>query len=89
MTVTNLYTFTVSAPTINSNLMPLTLITSPANGAINVPNQPMFTWQGPTNWPVTTANTYFYNYDSSFFQFPDPLPASQTVWPDPTPLPTA
>jgi len=86
-TVTNLYTFTVSAPTINSNLMPLTLITSPANGAINVPNQPMFTWQGPTSWPVTTANTYFYNYDFSFFQFPDPLPASQTVWPDPTPLP--
>jgi len=86
-TATNLYTFTVSAPTINSNLMPLTLITSPANGAINVPNQPMFTWQGPTSWPVTTANTYFYNYDFSFFQFPDPLPASETVWPDPTPLP--
>jgi uncharacterized repeat protein (TIGR03803 family) len=84
---TNFYKFTVSAPTINSNLMPLTLITSPANGAINVPNQPTFTWQGPTSWPVTTANTYFYNYDFSFFQFPAPLPASQTVWPDPTPLP--
>ena len=84
---TNFYTFTVSAPTINSNVMPLTLITFPANGTINVPNQPTFTWQGPTSWPVTTANTYFYNYDFSFFQFPAPIPASQTVWPDPTPLP--
>jgi len=86
-TATNLYTFTVSAPTINSNVMPLTLITSPANGEINVPNQPTFTWQGPTSWPVTTANTYFYNYDFSFFQFPAPIPASQTVWTDPTSLP--
>ena len=86
-TTTNHYTFTVSAPTINSNLMPATIITSPTAGAINVPNQPAFTWQGPVNWPVTTANTYIYNYDFSFFQFPAPIPASQTDWTDPDPLP--
>jgi hypothetical protein len=86
-TTTNLYTFTVSAPTINSNLMPATIIISPENGAINVPNQPTFTLQNPIDWPVMTANTYFYNYDFSFFDFPASIPASQTTWTDADPLP--
>ena len=86
-TTTNLYTFTLSAPTMTSNMLPATIITFPSNGALNVPNQPTFAWQGPTNWPVTTANTYFYNYDFSFFQYPAPIPATQTTWTEPAPFP--
>ena len=42
-TSTNLYQFTVSAPTMTSDLLPPTTITFPTNGAFNVTNQPVFT----------------------------------------------
>ena len=86
-TTTNLFTFTVSAPNMNSNRLPSTVITYPSEGAINIPNQPTFTWLAPANWVVPTANTYFYNYDFSFFEVPDPIPANQTNWTDSTPFP--
>jgi hypothetical protein len=78
-TTSNLYTFTVSAPAMTSNMLPATIITFPANGALDIPNRPAFTWQGPTNWPVNTTNTYVRNYDSSFFEYAI-LPAAQTNW---------
>ena len=84
-TTTNLYTFTVSAPTINSNLIPATVITFPSNDALNIPNQPAFAWQGPTSWPVN-GSPYVANYDFSFYQ-PASIPAAQTSWTIPTPIP--
>src|ERR1017187_9415484 len=84
-TTTNLYTFTVSAPTINSNLIPATIITFPSDGALNIANQPTFTWQGPTGWPVN-PNPYVANRDFSFYQ-PASIPAAQTYWTIPTPIP--
>ena len=86
-TTTNLFTFTVSAPDMDSSLLPATVITYPSGDAINIPNQPTFTWQAPANWVVPTANTFLYNYDFSFFQAPDPIPPGQTQWTAPTPLP--
>ena len=83
----NFYTFTVSAPTMTSNTVPVTAFTYPTNGEVDVPNDPTFTWIGPTNWFVTTGNTYLFNYNFSFFQYPAPLPASQTSWTETTPFP--
>ncbi|HEY3761735.1 MAG TPA: LamG-like jellyroll fold domain-containing protein [Verrucomicrobiae bacterium] len=74
-TTTNTYTFSVSAANVSSNMLPATIITYPANNALNVANQPTFAWLGPTNWPVVNS-TYVYNWDFSFFQYAG-LPASQ------------
>jgi hypothetical protein len=84
-TTTNTYTFTVSAPTLTSNMIPATIITYPPNGSINIPNQPTFTWSGPTNSPVN-PNPYVLNYDASFFQEAN-IPLEQQYWTLPTPMP--
>jgi hypothetical protein len=65
---TNVYHFTVTA-NINSNAMPIVSITFPADGAVNVTNQPTFTWQGPTNYSGLVV--YYYNSGDS-------LPVTQT-----------
>jgi hypothetical protein len=46
---TNVYRFAVTA-NIGSNDLPYVNITFPTDGALNVTNQPTFTWQGPTNY---------------------------------------
>jgi hypothetical protein len=86
-TTTNTYTFKVSAPNMTSNMLPATVITSPTDGTLNVPNQPTFTWQGPTNWPVDTINTFVLNYDSSFYLIANGLPATQENWTPPGAIP--
>src|SRR5579871_976241 len=85
-TTTNDYTFTISAPGVTSNMLPATAITYPANGSIDIPNQPTLTWQTPTGWPVPTTNTFLFNNDFSFLQFAN-LPAGQGSWMVPTPIP--
>ena len=84
-TTTNLYTFTVSAPGITSNMLPATLITFPSDGALVLTNQPTFTWQGPSGWPVN-INTFVWNSGSSFFEYAS-LPPSQREWTISTPIP--
>ena len=86
-TTTNTYTFKVSAPNMTSNMLPATVISYPTDGTLNVPNQPTFTWQGPTNWPVYTTNTFVLNYDSSFYFFANGLPATQENWTPPGTIP--
>jgi hypothetical protein len=77
-TTTNLYTFTVSIPvSATTNLLIPTIITFPADGSFILTNQTTFTWQGPTNWPVSgTLQTYNNN---GYYQATS-LPASQTNW---------
>jgi hypothetical protein len=84
-TTTNHYTFTVSAPTLTSNMIPATIITYPPNGALNVPNQPTFTWQGPTNSPVNPV-PFVLNYDDTFFEEAS-IPLEQQYWNLQTPMP--
>ncbi len=90
-TTTNLYTFTVSAPSITSNMLPATIITFPANGELNLTNQPTFTWQGPTNWAGSgyafVYDYYVNNYGYIFSEYA-PLPASQTSWTIPVAIPS-
>ena len=67
-TVTNYYTFRVSLPSgLTTNQLPVTLITSPVNGASDLTNMPAFLWHGqPTNWPVSgSLYVYQYSYDNS------------------------
>ncbi len=88
-TSTNTYEFTVSAPNMSSNLLPLTTITFPADGATGVTNQPTFTWQGPTNWPgpiFVQAYQFDASYNTTFWQS-DVLPADQSSWTIPAPIP--
>src|ERR1035441_4439463 len=63
-TTTNLYTFTVSAPNMTSNMLPATIITFPADGSFVPTNEPTFTWQGPSTWPVR-GNVQVYNNNHS------------------------
>ncbi len=73
---TNVYNFTVTA-NISSNSLPPVTITFPANNAVNVTNQPTFTWQGPTNYNDLVV--YGYNLGQS-------LPVTQTSLPSPSVL---
>jgi hypothetical protein len=84
-TTTNHYTFTVSAPTITSNMLPATLITFPEDGALVSTNRPRFTFQGPTGWLVT-GGAYVWNSDWSFFQSIG-LEPWETDWTISTPIP--
>lgn len=52
-TTTNVYAFTVSAPGFTSNVFSVPVVVSfPTNGEVNVTNQPIYTWQGPSSWGV-------------------------------------
>ncbi len=55
---TNVYHFAVTANLV-SNDLPFVTITSPANGAVNITNQPTYTWHGPTNYSDLVL--YYYN----------------------------
>jgi Concanavalin A-like lectin/glucanases superfamily len=74
-TTTNFYMFTVSASNINSNTLPVTIATFPADGSIILTNQTTFTWQGPTNWAVNGEVDIF--GDDYFYANP---PAAQSSW---------
>jgi hypothetical protein len=67
---TNIYHFTVTA-NLTSNDMPIVSITFPTNGAVNVTNQPTFTWQGPTNY----SDVVVYEFNNSVV-----LSGTQTSW---------
>jgi RHS repeat-associated protein len=73
---TNVYYFTVTA-NLDSNSLPNVVITFPTNGAVNVTNQPTFTWQGPTNY----SDLVVYEYNNSPY-----LPVTQTSWTSPSAL---
>jgi RHS repeat-associated protein len=75
-TTTNVYYFTVTA-NIDSNSLPNVVITFPTNGAVNVTNQPTFTWQGPTNY----SDLVVYEGNNSPY-----LPVTQTSWTSPSAL---
>ena len=86
-TTTNLYHFTVSAPTLTSNMLPALIVTSPAENEILETNRPAFTWQWPASWGVN-SDAFVFNDDFSFFQY-DSLPQAQKSWFMATPLPRA
>ena len=69
--MTNVYHFTVALNLV-SNDLPAVTVTFPPNGATAVTNQPVFTWQGPTNY--TDLVVYEANNNAS-------LPVTQTNWP--------
>ncbi|MEI9962032.1 MAG: LamG domain-containing protein [Limisphaerales bacterium] len=72
-TTTNTYHFNVTL-NIDSNALPPVTVTFPLNGAINVMEQPTFTWQGPTNY----NNLVVYVFNAS-----ETLPVTQTNWDSP------
>jgi hypothetical protein len=81
---TNLYTFNVSVTGFDSNSLPNVTVTYPMNGAVNIPNNPTFTWDGPTSWG---GNVFVEDYDPSFTfsVYAYPL-ASDASWTFTTPL---
>jgi len=84
-TTTNLYQFTVSAPTLTSNMLPVLIVTLPAENQILETNQPTLTWQWPASWGVN-SDAFVFNDGYSFFQY-DSLPEAQNSWFMATPLP--
>jgi len=74
--VTNVYHFTVGL-NLDSNGLPTMTVTYPPNGATAVTNQPVFTWQGPTNY----SDLAVYDANSSSY-----LPVTQTNWSSPNML---
>ncbi len=76
-TTTNLYTFTVSASSVPTNLLPATIVTFPPDGSVILPNQTNFVWQGPTNWAV---NGYLQTYNNNGYYQSASLPAAQMNW---------
>ena len=85
-TTTNHYTFTVTAPTATSNMLPATMITFPSALSLNVPNQPTFTLAGgvqlarstPTHtWPTVifpSMSPPASRWARHFGPFPPPFP---------------
>ena len=58
---TNVYHFNVTA-NIDSNSLPVVTITFPANGALNVTNQPDYTWQGPSDYSNLVVYGFNFGY---------------------------
>ncbi|MBI3853974.1 MAG: LamG domain-containing protein [Verrucomicrobia bacterium] len=77
-TTTNVYNFSVNTGGVSSNSFPPVSISFPTNGAVNVTNQPLFTWQGPSNY---TALSVFAGDIDSIFSENAALPPAQTSWP--------
>lgn len=85
-TSTNIYAFAVSAPGFTSNgFSAAVVVTFPTNNEASVTNQPIFTWQGPSQWSGDLS-VEDYNSDSTFYQSAD-LPPTQTNWAVPATLP--
>jgi hypothetical protein len=83
---TNVYAFAVNASSFTSNgFSAPVVVTFPTNNAVNVTNQPTFTWHGPSPW-AGSLTVEDYNSDFSFFQSAD-LPTTQTSWTVPVTLP--
>ena len=74
--VTNVYHFSVMLNLV-SNGLPAVTVTFPPNGAAAVTNQPVFTWEGPTNY----TDLMVYDVNSSTY-----LPVTQTNWSSPSVL---
>lgn len=81
---TNTYFFRVTASGLNSNLFDMPTITFPSNDAVNVTNNPTFTWAGgPTGW-LGNIRTVSRTPNYSYYQ-PATLPPSATSWNTPNP----
>ncbi len=79
-----IYHFTVSAPTITSNIFPAVTIIFPTNNNFGVTTQtPTFIWSGPTNYESLNADV---NNSGNFDQSAT-LPTTQTSWQSPVPIP--
>jgi Concanavalin A-like lectin/glucanases superfamily len=50
------YYFSMSAPNFSSNAFPAVHVLSPLNGAVNVTNNPVFTWSGTNNYTEVDVN---------------------------------
>lgn len=78
------YHFTVSAPTVTSNIFPAVSIIFPTNNDFDLTTQnPTFVWSGPTNYNsmnVAVNNSANFNQGAN-------LPATQTSWQSPVPIP--
>jgi len=78
-TVTNTYTFTVTAPVATSTTLPPAIITFPMDTATILTNQTNFTWQPPSGWSAGAAVQAYDFDDISYYQSAQ-LPAGQTNW---------
>ena len=76
-TTTNIFHFTISAPTMSSNMLPATVANFPTPGLTILTNETNFSWQGPTAWPTTEFGQVF-NSENYYTQAV--LPAGQTNW---------
>jgi len=71
------YYFSMSALNFNTNTFPAVHVLSPTDGAVNVTNNPIFTWTGTNNYPevdVNESGSYQNFYNSAT------LPPSATNW---------
>lgn len=73
------YSFWMSAPNFTSNTFPAVHVLSPTNGAVNVTNNPAFTWVGTNSdsygeVDVNVSGSYQSYYNS------DTLPPTSTNW---------
>jgi hypothetical protein len=83
-TSTNTYYFDVSATGLNANLFITANITSPANDAQNVSDDPTFTWTGgPVGWQGTVEPSV-HDPDYNYYAY-NSLSPSTTSWSTPNP----
>jgi hypothetical protein len=87
---TNQYKFTVTVTGVTSNGYGAPVMAVfPTNGAVNITNQPLFSWTGPSNWMGSLSVQDFYTdtNGNNNFETSANLPANQTTWPCPIVLP--
>lgn len=84
-TSTNLYTFTVSASGLSSNLLHYVTITYPTDNQLDVPPNPTFTWSGgPIGW-LGTLDVDVYDEAFTYYDYAS-LPVTETNWTSSGPL---
>jgi hypothetical protein len=83
-TTTNVYHFTVSAPTLTSNAFPEVNILFPTNGAAIATNLPTIQWEGPANYSTLVVSAHSDDYSAYYLVYPPP---TDTSWTPPGVLP--
>lgn len=78
------YTFTISAPSLDSNSLPAFTVSSPPNGSTTVAPNPPYQWNAPTSWDQIYVQARQPRFGTNHYYSTETLAGAATSWTGPT-----